>query len=327
MILSGGAAVAPPVDLFETLSHRAACEVMAGIVFVNAQSGANATEDDPVAVIAAAIPDVEVRACRPEELDAAIDAQIAAGAEWVGVAGGDGTIRCAAERLAGSATALLPVPMGTLNHVARQLGIETLEDAAAARAGETTAVDVGEVNGRVFVNNSSIGLYPLLIEGRERRMHRLPKRLADLAALGEELARSRRLRVCLDDDPVETWMVFVGNNRYCSGLFNITERAAVTDGLLDIRLVRAEGRLTRLRVLGAALFKRLGRSALIESREVTEITMDPTQPVVAVALDGEVENLRGPLHYRSRPASLRVRVPPTPAAGPPSLAEVAEGHR
>ena len=319
--------MAPPVDLFETLSHRAPSEVMTGTVFVNAHSGANASEDDPVAVIGDAMPDVDVRACRPEELDAAIDAQVAAGAAWVGVAGGDGTIRCAAERLAGTATALLPVPMGTLNHFARQLGIETLEHAAAAVAGETIAVDVGEVNGRVFVNNSSIGLYPLLIAGRERRMHRLPKRLADLVALGEELARSRRLRVCLDEDPVETWMVFVGNNRYCSGMFDITERASVTDGLLDIRLVRAEGRLTRIRVLGAALFKRLGRSALIESREVREITMDPTQAVVAVALDGEVEEVRGPLHYRSRPASLRVRVPPTPAAGDPNLAGVAEGRR
>ena len=122
-------------------------------------------------------------------------------------------------------------------------------------------------------------------------------------------------------------MVFVGNNRYCSGLFNITERASVTDGLLDIRLVRAEGRLTRLRVLGAALFKRLGRSALIESREVSEITMDPTEAVVAVALDGEVEDIRGPLHYRSRPTSLRVRVPPTPVAGEPAPAGVAEGRQ
>lgn len=301
---------------------------MTGIVFVNAHAGTNASEDDPVAVIRRAMPDVEVRTCRPEELDAAIDAQIDAGAEWVGVAGGDGTIRCAAERLAGRTTALLPVPMGTLNHFARQLGIETLEDAAAAvAAGATIAVDVAEVNGRVFVNNSSIGLYPLLIEGRERRMHRLPKRLADLVALGEELARSRRLLVCLDDDPVETWMVFVGNNRYCSGLFNITERASITDGLLDIRLVRAEGRLTRLRVLGAAVLKRLGRSTLIESREVREITMDPTRAVVAVALDGEVEDVRGPLHYRSRPAALRVRVPPTPAAREAPLAGSAEGHR
>ncbi|GAC1517788.1 MAG: hypothetical protein NVS1B12_06010 [Acidimicrobiales bacterium] len=284
------------------------------MVFVNAKSGAAASEDDPAALIRAGLPGVEVRACPPDELDAAVDEQVEAGAEWVGIAGGDGTIRSAASRLVGRQTALLPVPMGTLNHFARQLGIETLEHAAAAVGGETTAVDVGDVNGRLFVNNSSIGLYPLLVEGRERRMHRLPKRLADLAALGEELGRSRRLTVCLDDDPVETWMVFVGNNRYCSGLFNITERASVTDGILDIRLVRAEGRLTRLRVLGAALFKRLEHSHLVEAREVAEIVIDPRTERVSVALDGEVEELDAPLRFRSRPGALRVRVPLADAA-------------
>ena len=279
------------------------------MVFVNAKSGAAASADDPAAEIQEGLSGVEVRACPPEELDGAIQAQVDAGAEWVGIAGGDGTIRSAAERLVGTQTALLPVPMGTLNHFARQLGIDTLAEAAAAVDGQTICVDVGDVNDRIFVNNSSIGLYPLLVEGRERRLHRLPKRLADLAALGEELGRSRRLTVCLDDVPVETWMVFVGNNRYCSGLFNITERASVTDGILDIRLVRAEGRLTRLRVLGAALFKRLEASPLVESREVAEIVIDPRVEVVSVALDGEVEELQAPLRFRSRRGALRVRVP------------------
>ena len=282
---------------------------MSGMVFVNSKSGAAASEDDPAAVIRAGLPGVDVRACPPEELDQAVDAEVESGAEWVGIAGGDGTIRSAASRLVGRHTALLPVPMGTLNHFSRQLGIDTLDDAAAAVTGVTTSVDVGEVNGRIFVNNSSIGLYPLLVEGRERRLHRLPKRLADIAALGEELGRSRALTVCLDDDEVVTWMVFVGNNRYCSGLFNITERASVTDGILDIRLVRAEGRLTRLRVLAAAMLKRLEASPLVESREVAEIVVDPRTERVSVALDGEVEEILAPLHFRSRPGALRVRLP------------------
>lgn len=288
---------------------------MPGLVFVNAKSGANAGEDDPAAVIRAGLPGVDVRACPPEELDKAIDEQVAAGAEWVGVAGGDGTIRAAAERLIATDTALLPVPMGTLNHFARQLDIETLDDAAAAMNGQTVRVDVGEVNGRAFVNNSSIGLYPLLVEGRERRMPRLPKRLADLAALAEELGKSRKLTVCVDDQPVRTWMVFVGNNRYCSGLFNITERQSITDGLLDIRLVRAEGRLSRLRVLAAAIAKRLEHSPLVESRELAEIVMDPGTGSVSVALDGEIEELEAPLQFRTRPGALRVRVPTNSSAG------------
>lgn len=276
---------------------------------MNARSGANAAEDDPAAVIGSSLPGADVQACAPEDLDAAIRQEVASGAPWVGVAGGDGTIRLAAQLLAGTSCALLPVPTGTLNHFARQLGIESLEDAAAAMTGVTQAVDVGEVNGHVFVNNASIGLYPLLVEGRERRMDRLPKRFADLAALAEELGKGHRLPVCLDQSPVQTWMVFVGNNRYCSGLFSITERARLTDGILDIRLVRAEGRLSRARVFAAAIAMRLDRSPLIESREVTEIVMAPTPEKVSVALDGEVIELGAPLRFRSRPGALMVRVP------------------
>jgi undecaprenyl-diphosphatase len=280
-----------------------------GTVFVNDRSGANAAEDDPAGLIATGLPGADVKACAPEDLDAAITREVESGARWVGVAGGDGTIRSAAERLVGTSCALLPVPMGTLNHFARQLGIETLADAAEAMTGVSQPVDVGEVNGHVFVNNASVGLYPLLVEGRERRMGRLPKRFADLAALTEELGKGHRLTVCLDDSPVQTWMVFVGNNRYCSGLFSITERARLTDGILNVRLVRAEGRLSRARVLLAAIAKRLRESPLVESREVTEIVMDPTPREVSVALDGEVIELRAPLRFRSRPGALLVRVP------------------
>ena len=284
---------------------------MRGTVFVNTRSGANAAEDDPAALIASGLPGADVEACAPEELGAAISREVASGAQWVGVAGGDGTIRLAAERLVGTSCALLPVPMGTLNHFARQLGIESLEAAAAAMTGVTQRVDVGDVNGHVFVNNASVGLYPLLVEGRERRMGRLPKRFADLAALTEELGKGHRLTVCLDDSPVQTWMVFVGNNRYCNGLFSITERARLTEGILDIRLVRAEGRLSRARVLMAAIATRLAQSPLVESREVAEIVMDPTPQEVSVALDGEVVELCAPLRFRSRPGALMVRIPPS----------------
>ncbi|GAC1588875.1 MAG: hypothetical protein NVS3B21_05020 [Acidimicrobiales bacterium] len=300
---------------------------MTGTVFINSKSGANAAEDDPAATIAAALHGVKVEECPPEDLDAALDAQISAGAEWVGVAGGDGTIRSAAQRLAGSETALLAVPMGTLNHFARQLGISTLDDAAAAVDGSTIAVDVGDVNDKVFVNNASIGLYPLLVEGRERRLHRLPKRLADLAALSDELRRGKSLSVCIDGEMVSTWMVFIGNNVYCSGLFDITERESVTDGVVDIRLVRAEARFSRLRVVGAALFKRLDRSPLIERRVVAEIVIEPDPKEVSVALDGEVEELLAPLRFRSRKGALKVRVPSTPYDAADAAEDAARGDQ
>lgn len=85
------------------------------------------------------------------------------------VAGGDGTVSCAAQQLAGSEAELGLLPLGTLNHLARDLGLPTDLDEAAkvAATGNAIAIDVAEVNGHVFVNNASIGLYPLMVRARE----------------------------------------------------------------------------------------------------------------------------------------------------------------
>ncbi|QRM33638.1 diacylglycerol kinase family protein [Microvirga sp. VF16] len=90
------------------------------------------------------------------------------------VVGGDGSIRTVAHVLAGTDIPLGILPLGTLNHFARDLGIPTTIDEAVAliAAGQTHLFDVGEVNGEAFINNSSIGLYPYLVRERERRQHR-----------------------------------------------------------------------------------------------------------------------------------------------------------
>src|SRR5690242_13341436 len=89
-------------------------------------------------------------------------------------AGGDGTVNALASLLRGKPTALGILPLGTLNHFARDLGIPLeLKDAAAVIAGgRTIDVDVGEVNGRTFVNNASLGLYPAIVQERRRRQRR-----------------------------------------------------------------------------------------------------------------------------------------------------------
>src|SRR6185503_11143696 len=90
---------------------------------------------------------------------------IAAGAEVVVAAGGDGTVSAVASCVKGSGATMGVLPMGTLNHFARDLGIPPkLEDAIAVLArGLRVAVDLGEVNGRVFVNNASLGVYPDMV--------------------------------------------------------------------------------------------------------------------------------------------------------------------
>src|SRR5688500_10337799 len=108
------------------------------------------------------------------------------GAKLVIVGGGDGSVSAAIQAIAGSEASLGVLPLGTLNHLARDLGLpsDLAEAAAVIASGRTRKIDVAEVNGRLFVNNAAIGLYPLMVVDREAQQQRLgrSKRLAMLVA-------------------------------------------------------------------------------------------------------------------------------------------------
>jgi diacylglycerol kinase family enzyme len=282
---------------------------MAGLVLVNPSSGPDdASLDD----LRAAFPGAEVRACDPAELRDEVRAAIGGGVDFVGVAGGDGTIRCAAAVLAGTGVALLPIPEGTRNHFAHDVGIHDLDAAAAAAAtGVTKRVDTALVNGEVFVNNSSIGLYPRMVRVREANEHRLPKRVAQLVAAWHQIRRGIPLVAEVDGRRVRAWVVFVGNGTYGEGVFDLTGRETLDGGTLDLCVVRADRPLARLRTAGAALAGRLSRSPLVERSSVTACTVMLDRPNADVALDGEIERLAPPLRYESSPGSLVVLAPAT----------------
>ncbi|MGE5600537.1 MAG: diacylglycerol/lipid kinase family protein, partial [Pseudomonadota bacterium] len=143
------------------------------LVCVNRSSGAAARSEREAEEIRAALANAGIKG-RVELLDGAAIAEQAkkaaeAGAELIVVGGGDGTISAAAGALAGTETSLGILPLGTLNHFARDLGIPMKLDEAAKviAAGQTRVVDVAEVNGRTFINNSAIGLYPLMVIDRD----------------------------------------------------------------------------------------------------------------------------------------------------------------
>src|SRR3954469_14604574 len=138
------------------------------------------------------------------------------------VGGGDGSISAAAAALVGSETKLGILPFGTLNHFARDLGIPTRLDEAARliASGSERRVDIGEMSGRVFINNSAIGLYPLMVVDRDLQRKRLgrSKRLAMAVAAVRTLVRfcHQRLTLAVNDEleRVDTPLLFVGNNAY-----------------------------------------------------------------------------------------------------------------
>jgi diacylglycerol kinase family enzyme len=108
--------------------------------------------------------------------------------------------------------------------------------------------------------------------------------------------------------PVKAWAVFVGNNCYGESLRELTGREQMDEGMLDVRVAHAERRLSRLRIVAAVLFGRIGSSPLVDRRRCTAVELDMGR-TVDVALDGEVMPMESPLHYASHPGALAVRAP------------------
>jgi diacylglycerol kinase family enzyme len=235
------------------------------------------------------------------------------------VGGGDGSVQTVASVLAGSGAPLGILPLGTLNHFAKDLGIPaTMEGAVEVIAAETArSVDLGEVNGRIFINNSSIGIYPYLVFERERVRRR--KRLSKWAAMflaGLRVLRHLplfrlRIRVESASELIRSPCVFVGNNAYQLKLPAFGRRERLDAGELCLYAAKAQNRFSLLWlacrcVLGfdqqrdLRVFK--GHSAEISAR----------RHWLLVAIDGEIKSMRPPLHYRTRPGALRVFAPAPP---------------
>ena len=164
--------------------------------------------------------------------------------------GGDGTVNAVAGVLAGTATALGVIPMGTLNHFAKDVGLPLNIEAAVRNlfTGRVVHVDVGEVNGHVFVNNSGVGFYPHFVRQREEQERRgYAKRIAAMLAVRSIVRRYFRLRIKLrmdQSDALEhvTPFLFVGNNRYHTSGPKIGTRSTLDSGRLWVCTAPRHGR-------------------------------------------------------------------------------------
>jgi diacylglycerol kinase family enzyme len=234
-------------------------------------------------------------------------------------AGGDGTVCGVAAGLAGSAAALGVLPLGTLNHFAKDLRIplDLAGAAAVVAAGHTARIDAGIVNDRVFVNNSSIGIYPSIVDAREAlRAQGYRKWTAMAVATARLVRRYRGVKVTIEiDRRRHTWrtpFVFVGNNEYTIDGSRLGSRERLDEGMLFVYMApRLRARHLPL-LLGKALVGRARQSGEFEIVRATELWIDRARSGRAqhVALDGEVRIMRTPLHYQMRPGVLQVLVPP-----------------
>jgi diacylglycerol kinase family enzyme len=232
-------------------------------------------------------------------------------------AGGDGTVSSVAAALVGTPIVLGVLPLGTLNHFAKDLGIpaDLAEAVAVLVDGRAAPVDVGDVNGRIFVNNSSLGLYPDIVRDRERQQKRLGRGKWP-ALLWASIAALRRypflgVSLVVDGKAVSrrTPFVFVGNNEYLMEGFAIGAREGMEDGLLSLYVAQRPGRWRLLLLVLRALVGRLRQARDFDAMLASEITVQSRRKRLRVATDGEVTVMKPPLEYRIRPASLIVMRP------------------
>ena len=234
----------------------------------------------------------------------------------VAAGGGDGTISAVAAAVVDSQATLGVLPLGTLNHFAKDMGIPLdLDDAVrTVFTGSEMRVDVGEVNGRIFVNNSSVGFYPHIVRARDQQQRRgTPKWLAFAQAVLRVARRKITVQVWLEGDgqgahKIDTPFVFVGNNQYTLTGTEIGTRARLDGGTLWLCTAPAAGRAKLLRLAIGALFGQADANELTRL-ELRNLQIHTHHRSLLVARDGEVGVMQTPLKYRIWPRALRVLVP------------------
>jgi len=237
-------------------------------------------------------------------------------ADVIVAGGGDGTISSIASAAIGSGKTMGVLPFGTMNHFAKDLHIPLdLEGAIQTIvAGNVVRIDVGEVNGRMFVNNSSLGLYPSIVQERQKQQRlgwgKWPAYVwAGLAVLRRYPFLNVRLSVDGNELSSRTPFVFIGNNEYEMETLNIGGRNCLDAGELSLYMSDRVSRLGLIRLALRALFGGLRQEKDFIALCTQEIWIGTRHKHIRVALDGEVVVMEPPLHYRVHPQALRVLAP------------------
>src|SRR6476469_4661415 len=259
------------------------------VIAVNPRSG---TDDyDPAEDIQRLLPRAEVLTLSEEAGVSELlgEAARSGRAKALGVAGGDGSVAAAAAVALDHGLPLAVVPAGTLNHFARDVGLETPQDTVdAVLAGDAVQVDVAEVNGTPFLNTSRTGSYPEMVRRRDRMSKRLGKWLALTVAAAQVLRTGSPLSLVVNGQPLHVWILFVGNCAYTPRGLSPAWRPRLEDGLLDVQYLRADLRFGRTRAVLATLLGVSEHSRSYWHLEAEEVRVVSRSGVQQVAYDGEM---------------------------------------
>ncbi|QPC44231.1 hypothetical protein HW532_16920 [Kaustia mangrovi] len=239
------------------------------------------------------------------------------------VGGGDGTASLAARRLAGTEVTLGLLPLGTMNLLARALGtpLDLGQAAAALGRGRPADIDLGEVNGRLFVHHVSLGLHPRMIMLRNASGYRT--RLQKVWASARSWARvvnrppffwigaevsGRTIRA-------RTPSVIVTNNRLSRELGSLPLPERLDGGMVEVHIAKAQRRIEMVTLSLAAFMGRWDDEALFTSLMTERCRIEMRRPRVRASLDGELVRLDAPLDVSIRPRALSVLMPGTARNG------------
>ena len=259
------------------------------VVAVNPRSG---PEDyDPASHISELLPRAEVLVLEEDtSIQDLLGPAAASGrARALGVAGGDGSVAAAAAVALEHGLPLAVLPAGTLNHFARDVGVETVEESVdAVTSGAAVTVDVAAVNGTPFLNTASIGAYPEMVHRRDQLKSRLGKWVAMTVAAASVMRSGSPVSLVVNGRPVRVWILFVGNCSYTPRGLAPAWRPRLEDGLLDVQYLRADLRFGRTRAVLATLFGVSDRSRSYEEFEVESLRVECRSGAEQIAYDGEM---------------------------------------
>jgi diacylglycerol kinase family enzyme len=272
-------------------------------IVVNPSAGSGG--DDFVTDLRDQLPRAQVIAVADERIDTALER--AADAAVLGIVGGDGSINAAAQQALSTVRPLAVFPGGTLNHFARDLGInDRAETIAALHDGELVAVDVGLIAGQPFLNTASFGSYAEFVDARERLERRLGKWPAALIAATRVLRRSEPVPVEMNGERLTLWMIFIGNCEYQPAGLVPSRRERLDDELFDVRYIDGSSPWSRVRVLGALALGRLARAKVFTRVLVGTLDVHSLDGPLRLARDGETFDGGSDFHVSKHPERLAV---------------------
>jgi diacylglycerol kinase family enzyme len=296
---------------------------MKGFAVINAESGSvsGISADELCAEVKNRLSQVGIEAtvrCEPPDgLSEAMDQAGDSEAEVLVVGGGDGTVRHAARTAMEGEMALAVVPMGTMNIFARDLGLpmDWREAMDALGDADQQAVDTGQLNGMTFLCQSSIGLVPRLAEQREKvrsdswlwSLLAMPRRIRQVWST----VRKKHLALDIDEKSVatKTWMAVVTNNLPDKPLALMPQRTRLDQGVLAVHWAKVKTRLGLFWLVLSYVLNAMGINPQVQVQLGRQVNIQGYDGKLKIDLDGEIMELKPPLHYEIRPRSLRVLVP------------------